>query len=128
MWKRTREEVRFDAREFAVELRKDAAGWCSHIENWLKVKGVVVVRYEEMKDDYEGVIRKVQSDITLPARCTIGELRQQFVDEFKPNGDFFRKGIVGDWQNYWNEEHKAIFKEKVGDVLIRLGYENDSNW
>ncbi|MCU0445804.1 MAG: sulfotransferase domain-containing protein [Microscillaceae bacterium] len=40
----------------------------------------------------------------------------------------YRKGQGGDWKNYFKEEHKALFKEKYGDLLIRLGYEKDNNW
>lgn len=41
---------------------------------------------------------------------------------------FFRKGIAGDWKNYFTERDKDIFKEEAGDLLIRLGYEEDYDW
>lgn len=41
---------------------------------------------------------------------------------------FFRKGIAGDWKNYFTERDKQIFKEEAGDLLIRLGYEEDYDW
>ena len=40
----------------------------------------------------------------------------------------YRKGISGDWQNYFNENHKKIFKQVAGTLLIELGYENKNNW
>ncbi|MCU0443633.1 MAG: sulfotransferase domain-containing protein [Microscillaceae bacterium] len=40
----------------------------------------------------------------------------------------YRKGQAGDWKNYFKEEHKIIFKEKYGDLLIKLGYEKDLHW
>lgn len=40
----------------------------------------------------------------------------------------FRKGITGDWQNYFNARHKQCFKELAGDWLVKLGYEDDSSW
>jgi hypothetical protein len=40
----------------------------------------------------------------------------------------FRKGIVGDWRNYFKEEHKQRFKELAGSSLIKLGYESDDLW
>ena len=40
----------------------------------------------------------------------------------------FRKGIAGDWVNHFNEEHRSYFKEKYDDLLIKLGYETDSDW
>jgi DNA gyrase/topoisomerase IV subunit B len=41
---------------------------------------------------------------------------------------FLRKGVSGDWKNYFNEEAKDIFKRHAGDLLIKLGYEKDLNW
>jgi hypothetical protein len=41
---------------------------------------------------------------------------------------FLRKGIAGDWANYFTERDKRIYKEEAGDALIQLGYERDSNW
>ena len=40
----------------------------------------------------------------------------------------FRRGVVGDWQNHFAEEHKTAFKEIAGQVLIDLGYEQDLDW
>ena len=40
----------------------------------------------------------------------------------------YRKGISGDWKNYFKEEHILHFKEKYNDVLIQYGYESDENW
>ncbi|MES2345181.1 MAG: sulfotransferase domain-containing protein [Chlamydiota bacterium] len=40
----------------------------------------------------------------------------------------FHKGQIGGWREMFTEEHKAIFKEKFGHVLIALGYEYDNNW
>ncbi|UGU14376.1 sulfotransferase domain-containing protein [Sinomicrobium kalidii] len=41
---------------------------------------------------------------------------------------FIRKGISGDWKNYFNEESCDIFKEYAGEELIKAGYENDFDW
>ena len=39
-----------------------------------------------------------------------------------------RKGIIGDWRNYFTADHKKMFKESTGMLLIDLGYEHNSNW
>jgi hypothetical protein len=43
-------------------------------------------------------------------------------------GHSFRKGQIGGWREIFKEEHKARFKELAGDLLIELGYEQDSAW
>ena len=40
----------------------------------------------------------------------------------------YRKGISGDWRNYFTDTHKHLFKEQWGELLIHLGYEQDTNW
>ncbi|MBN1688131.1 MAG: sulfotransferase domain-containing protein [Candidatus Omnitrophica bacterium] len=39
-----------------------------------------------------------------------------------------RKGIAGDWRNYFKEVHKEWFKKNYNDLLIKLGYEKSENW
>jgi lipopolysaccharide transport system ATP-binding protein len=40
----------------------------------------------------------------------------------------YRKGIAGDWHNYFSEAVAAAFKERFGAVLVATGYEPDSGW
>jgi hypothetical protein len=40
----------------------------------------------------------------------------------------FRSGKAGGWRSQFNPQHKMIFKEISGDLLIRLGYEKDNDW
>ncbi len=40
----------------------------------------------------------------------------------------FRKGQIGGWKKYFTEEHKRVFKQVAGQLLIDLGYEKDFNW
>jgi hypothetical protein len=39
-----------------------------------------------------------------------------------------RKGIIGDWRNYFNESHIQRYKELAGQALIEFGYEKDLDW
>jgi len=40
----------------------------------------------------------------------------------------YRKGIAGDWKNYFTDRIMQAFQEKYGDLLTKLGYENSSDW
>jgi len=37
-------------------------------------------------------------------------------------------GQIGSWKSCFTEEHKRLFKEVAGQLLIDLGYEADMNW
>lgn len=39
-----------------------------------------------------------------------------------------RKGITGDWRNYFDADLKDAFKARFGQTLIRTGYEADLGW
>jgi len=41
---------------------------------------------------------------------------------------FIRKGIAGDWKNHFTPETARVFNELAGDMLIKLGYEQDDSW
>lgn len=47
---------------------------------------------------------------------------------FSRRSSTFRKGLIGDWKNYFTSEHKAVFKELAGQLLIDLGYEDNLDW
>jgi hypothetical protein len=40
----------------------------------------------------------------------------------------YRKGVAGDWRNYFTPHVNDAFKERYGDLLIHLGYERSLNW
>lgn len=39
-----------------------------------------------------------------------------------------RKGIVGDWKNYFTRVDGQLFDRFAGDALIKLGYATDKDW
>jgi hypothetical protein len=39
-----------------------------------------------------------------------------------------RKGIAGDWRNYFTRRDGQLFQELAGPHLVRLGYEADDRW
>jgi hypothetical protein len=39
-----------------------------------------------------------------------------------------RKGIAGDWKNYFTNRIAKRFKERFGELLVETGYEKDDRW
>ena len=40
----------------------------------------------------------------------------------------YRKGVAGDWINHFTPAHTEAFNERFGDLLVKLGYEQDDDW
>lgn len=114
-------------------------GWKEHVEQWtLNRNQVVNVSYEELRGDCASTLtriicRHVPGDVD-PSR--IADVVEQFsfakLTGRKPGmtdaSSFMRKGIVGDWQNHFDRDAAEAFDRYAGDLLIRLGYENNRDW
>jgi hypothetical protein len=55
-------------------------------------------------------------------------VEQNSLDRKSKNDSHIRSGKVGEWKEYFNSEHKELFKRELGDLLIYMGYEKDLNW
>ncbi|CAI7797804.1 unnamed protein product [Closterium sp. NIES-53] len=42
--------------------------------------------------------------------------------------DHFRKGTPGDWKNHLTKQNKGYIREKLGSLLVDLGYEKTMSW
>ena len=96
------------------------------------------VRYEDLIADETGAFERIidYAEIDVPRahlhtiiarhsfeRATGG--RQRGTEDVTAH---HRKGIAGDWQNYFTDHVKAVFKRLYGAVLIETGYETDLAW
>lgn len=115
-------------------------------QSWLSGRmEILCVKYEDLVAHPAAELRKVfrYLDIDLDdallktviqrnrfERLTVGKKiwkTWRAAGQEDPNSHF-RKGIVGDWRNYFNDEHKQRFKEILGSTLIEMGYEKDWDW
>lgn len=113
-----------------------AREWNHHVSSWLGEKKPVY-RYEDLLrhtaktlgEILRGIGAKINDDLlhrTVElmsfANC------QKLENDRDPGSRFYRKGIQGDWRNYFTDRQKEIFKKIAGETLIRLSYEKDLNW
>jgi hypothetical protein len=99
---------------------------------WLEQPAVLTLRYEEfLSRRFETLGRVFDHAIQrgFPADCSREIAIQQLAVNIDPlSSPTFRSGKSGEWQKSFNNEHKQVFKEVAGDLLIRLGYEKDNDW
>jgi len=127
-----------------IEVVKDA--YVSWVKDWLdigneNIEQIMLIRYEDLNRYTYDTIKKILYYWHLPAddgfisqliRTKLSSERDLKKECRKSVGGRLsstaRKGIVGDWRNYFKETHKNEFKNIAGDLLISLGYERDYNW
>lgn len=95
---------------------------------------------------YEDLLAKPFSEMSrlwkfLGVKKVSKTLEKQLLAEMSSNPDeewqakrnegiasFLPKGQAGNWRRLFTEKDKALFKEVAGEMLVKWGYEKDSNW
>jgi hypothetical protein len=112
--------------------------WADFVRRWHGRKGAIHVRYEDLRRDTTGELRRIVLGLT-GERLSAEEaaaIAQEFSFERQAGrrpgeedkGSFLRKGLVGDWRNYFGPKARATFDRYAGEELIQLGYERDRRW
>lgn len=107
--------------------------------SWVNQKNdIKVYRYEDLITDQESVFRDMFDYCEID--CDDEEFRQIIRSNSFENmsggrkrgtediHNHQRKGISGDWKNYFTDNVKGQFKDKFADTLIQTGYETDVQW
>ncbi|MCG8509160.1 MAG: sulfotransferase [Rhodospirillales bacterium] len=91
------------------------------------------LRYEDLHADAGGVIRamleflQVDASEDAVAACARGGSFEKLSGGrergSEDNQSFFRKGVVGDWRNHFDDAATAVFQKHAGPMLDELGYE-----
>jgi hypothetical protein len=100
---------------------------------WLEKALNYTTFFEELVGPQGGGSREAQiQELTniaqhLGIRHGPGEI-QRVADDLFGGTSTFRKGSIGNWRGRLSDEHKCVFKEIAGQLLIDLGYEQDMDW
>jgi hypothetical protein len=98
---------------------------------WLDQPAVMKIHFEDLIHDRAGTLNRLidhlldRAPIRAPRELILEALESSINPKRSPT---FRSGKTGEWKKYFTEEHKKIFKEAAGGLLVRLGYEKDNNW
>lgn len=114
--------------------------WSEHVLAWHEGHNANkhFVSYEDLRRDCAGALSRLVSGLTgQPAdapsiAATVEKLSFARRSGRRPGDEdrasHLRKGVVGDWVSYFDEEARQVFDRKCGDALLRLGYEPDRTW
>jgi hypothetical protein len=87
------------------------------------------VKYEDLHKNIEGTRREIYKFLELSPEAA-APLNECTKPGFKKTNNlkFYRKGVVGNWRNYFDSNVCRCFKKGAGDILIELGYEKNNGW
>jgi hypothetical protein len=99
---------------------------------WLKQPRVMCIRFEDLIDKRDITLNAMLDEVEK-AGYIIPTPREQaleiLVEAIQPKKSHtFRSGKTGGWKEYFTEDHKTLFKEVAGDLLVKLGYEEENDW
>jgi sulfotransferase 6B1 len=112
----------------------DMAGRFAPYLNWLDQPSVLKIHFEDLVNDrarslnliLDHLLDRIGSDtLRTPRESIIASLEASINPSRSPT---FRSGKTGEWKKYFTAEHKKIFKDVAGELLVKLGYEKDDNW
>ncbi len=99
---------------------------------WLEQPAVLSLRFEDLQTDRQAAFERILDYLgergwrDQPPREEALRALHAAIQPRKSGT--FRKGTPGGWREHFTEVNKAAFKEVAGDLLIRLGYEQDMDW
>lgn len=99
---------------------------------WLGTSQVLTLRFEDFIRSRPETLALILDHainrgfkFNLPPNQAIQILDAAIVPQKSPT---YRTGQVGKWRTSFSEQNKMIFKEVAGDLLVKLGYEQNNDW
>ncbi len=114
-----------------VEFPDIAARFAPYL-GWLEQPAVMKIHFEDLVNDRPATLERIlehylhRSGSLRTPRSLILEALEFSIDPKK--SPTFRSGKTGEWKKHFTPEHKRIFKQVAGDLLIQLGYETSLDW
>jgi hypothetical protein len=99
---------------------------------WLEQPQVLSIRFEDLILDRDGALNRLLDYLEeqgFAPEMSRPEAVQILKSSIAPHkSGTFRKGKPGNWREHFTAENVTLFKQATGDLLVRLGYEQDGNW
>ena len=98
---------------------------------WLNREEVLSIHFEDLINDRTSMLTRIMDHflarvpLQAPRKLILDSLESSINPKRSPT---FRSGKTGEWKKHFTEEHREIFKDVAGDLLVRMGYEKDNNW
>ncbi len=104
---------------------------------WLDQPQVLTIHFEDLIQDRVRALNRIMDHflarVPLQLSSPQGAPRQLILESLESainptKSPTFRSGKTGEWKKHFKDEHKKIFKDVAGDLLVKLGYEENNDW
>jgi len=99
---------------------------------WLAQKNVMCIRFEDLIDNRDATLNSMLEEVEKTGYkipTSREEAISALVEAIQPGKSHtFRSGKTGGWREHFTEEHKKLFTDVAGDLLVNLGYEKSNAW
>lgn len=98
---------------------------------WLHHPEVLALHFEDLIHDRADTLTRIMDHFLarVPLQTPRERILQALEASINPGkSPTFRSGKTGEWKKHFTDQHKKIFKDVAGDLLIRLGYEQNNDW
>ena len=116
--------------DIKVEFPDIAARFAPYL-GWLDHPEVLPIHFEDLIRDRLSALNRIMDHFLacLPLQTNRQLILDSLESSINPTkSPTFRSGKTGEWKNLFTGEHKRIFKDVAGELLIKLGYEKNSDW
>tara|TARA_B110000037_G_scaffold223105_1_gene302196 strand:+ start:10246 stop:11094 length:849 start_codon:yes stop_codon:yes gene_type:complete len=100
-------------------------------KNWIKSPEVFPVKFEDLVGDNRNeTVMGIVNFLMQQIPDVDDDIHEMCLQQIQPEKShtYRRGGGVSNWQKRFSPEHKELFKEVAGNLLIELGYEKDLSW
>jgi hypothetical protein len=115
-----------------AEIDWFARGTGLHLGAWdYEQSEFLELHYEDVLEDELGMFEKLFGwyDFNNDAReIGLRTVEQLSLKKGGAKPSHVRSGVPGEWSTRLTAEHVARFKQRTGDLVVRLGYEADPDW
>ncbi len=116
--------------ELDIEFPNIADRFSPYLD-WLNHSEIMKIHFEDLINDRLATLNRIidhflaRLPLTIPRNTILDSLEASINPTKSPT---FRSGKTGEWKKYFTDEHKKIFKDVAGDLLMKLRYEKNSDW
>ncbi len=98
---------------------------------WLDQPAVLALHFEDLIHDRLGTLNRIIDHFLarVPHQTPREVILEGLESSINPSrSPTFRSGKTSEWKKYFTEEHRQIFKDTAGELLVQLGYEKGMDW